>query len=249
MKSSAIKSILIVAIIFIALPQSAYGMHISEGFLPPQWCLLWYVVAIPFIAWGVKSIKKQTSQNSKIKILLGVAGGFTFLLSALKLPSLTGSCSHMTGTGLGAILFGPAVMSVLGLIVLLFQTLLLAHGGISTLGANVCSMGIFGPLMSWGIYRMGMSLKINRSVTIFAATSIGSLFTYCVTAFQLAIAFQSVDGSVLASFIKFISVFGITQVPLSIIEGLVSVMIFNFIKSYNEEEVNLLTVKQSDKCN
>ena len=33
----------------------------------------------------------------------------------------------MTGTGLGAILFGPAAVSILGLIVLLFQSILLAH--------------------------------------------------------------------------------------------------------------------------
>ena len=65
-----------------------------------------------------------------------------FVLSALKIPSLTGSCSHPTGVGLGAILFGPSVMSVLGTIILLFQSLLLAHGGLTTLGANAFSMAI-----------------------------------------------------------------------------------------------------------
>lgn len=35
----------------------------------------------------------------------------------------------MTGTGLAAILFGPAYAAVLGLIVLVFQAVLLAHGG------------------------------------------------------------------------------------------------------------------------
>ncbi len=59
-----------------------------------------------------------------------------FVLSALKIPSVTGSCSHPTGVGLGAIMFGPSVMFVLGTIVLIFQALLLAHGGITTLGAN-----------------------------------------------------------------------------------------------------------------
>ncbi len=56
-----------------------------------------------------------------------------FVLSALKLPSVTGSCSHPTGVGLAAILFGPTAASVLGLIVLLFQALLLAHGGLTTI--------------------------------------------------------------------------------------------------------------------
>lgn len=36
--------------------------------------------------------------------------------------------------------------TILGGIVLLFQALLLAHGGLTTLGANTVSMGIVGPL-------------------------------------------------------------------------------------------------------
>ena len=63
-------------------------------------------------------------------MLLAFAGAFIFVLSALKLPSVTGSCSHPTGTGLGAILFGPLPMAVMGCIALLFQALLLAHGGL-----------------------------------------------------------------------------------------------------------------------
>ncbi len=39
-------------------------------------------------------------------------------------------------------------MAVLGAIVLVFQALLLAHGGLSTLGANVFSMAIAGPWVS-----------------------------------------------------------------------------------------------------
>ena len=48
--------------------------------------------------------------------------------SAIKLPSVTGSSSHPTGTGLGAILFGPSAVAPIGAVVLLFQALLLAHG-------------------------------------------------------------------------------------------------------------------------
>lgn len=232
----------VVLVVAFIIPQYVYGMHIAEGFLAPQWCLMWVALTLPFLGWGLYSIKKQTAHNHKIKILLGVAGAFTFLLSALKLPSVTGSCSHMTGTGLGAILFGPAIMSVLGLVVLLFQTLMLAHGGLTTLGANTFSMGIAGPFLCWGLYVFMMWLRVNRSVTVFVATFAGSLFTYCVTAFQLALAFPGVNGSIAGSFIKFVSVFGVTQLPLSIIEGLVSVMVFRFIQLHNPDELLALNV-------
>jgi cobalt/nickel transport system permease protein len=36
-------------------------------------------------------------------------------------------------------------MAILGAIVLLFQALLLAHGGLTTIGANIFSMAIVGP--------------------------------------------------------------------------------------------------------
>lgn len=44
-------------------------------------------------------------------------------------------------------------MVVMGSIVLLFQALLLAHGGLTTLGANAMSMAVVGPLVAYGIYR------------------------------------------------------------------------------------------------
>ena len=62
-----------------------------------------------------------------------MAAAFIFVISSLKIPSVTGSCSHMTGTALGAILFGASPVAVLGIIVLLFQAILLAHGGLTTL--------------------------------------------------------------------------------------------------------------------
>ena len=121
-------------------------MHIMEGFLPINHAIGWSVASLPFIAYGIRSIKKRIAANPEQRMLLGVAAAFSFVLSAMKLPSVTGSCSHPTGTGLGSLLFGPAAMAPIGAVVLLFQAILLAHGGLSTLGANVFSMAIAGPL-------------------------------------------------------------------------------------------------------
>jgi hypothetical protein len=45
-------------------------------------------------------------------------------------------------------------MALLGTVVLLFQALLLAHGGLTTLGANAFSMAIVGPWAGYGAYRL-----------------------------------------------------------------------------------------------
>jgi cobalt/nickel transport system permease protein len=92
----------------------AQAMHIMEGFLPVQWAIFWWLVALPFFVLGVRSLTRITQENPELKLLIALSGAFSFVLSALKIPSVTGSCSHPTGTGLGAVLFGPQVMTVLG---------------------------------------------------------------------------------------------------------------------------------------
>lgn len=169
--------------------------------------------------------------------MLAMAGAFVFVLSSLKIPSVTGSCSHMTGTGLGAILFGPSAVSILGIIVLLFQAILLAHGGVTTLGANTFSMAIAGPFVTFAIYKVCQKLKVNKHVGIFLAAFLGDLVTYCVTSFQLAIAYPSATGGTPASALKFLAVFAPTQVPLAIIEGILTVVIIIGLETYAKTEL------------
>ena len=116
-------------------------MHIMEGFLPLQWCIVWWIIALPCLMLGIYQLKKLVDLDREALPLLGVTGGFIFILSSLKLPSVTGSCSHPTGTGLSTISFGPWITSVICMIVLLFQSLFLAHGGLSVLGAEYCLNG------------------------------------------------------------------------------------------------------------
>ena len=153
--------------LYFGLMPAANAMHIMEGYLPVGFCVVWGVICLPFLAAGFMSIKKVLNENRKALILLAMSGAFIFVISSLKIPSVTGSCSHMTGTGLGAILFGPAAVSVLGIIVLLFQAILLAHGGLTTIGANTFSMAVAGPLVSYGIYKVCKKMNLNTYVTIF----------------------------------------------------------------------------------
>jgi len=220
------------------------AMHIMEGYLPVRYCILWGVVSLPFLVAGYFSIKKTLARSRRSMTLLAMSGAFIFVISSLKIPSVTGSCSHMTGTGLGAILFGASAVSILGIIVLLFQAILLAHGGLTTLGANTFSMAIAGPLVSLGLYKLSKKLKINKHVGIFIAAAVGDLFTYCVTSVQLALAYPSAEGGVAASAVKFLSVFAPTQVPLAVVEGILTVVIMMGLETYAKAELNDLGYMQ-----
>lgn len=232
------------AYLVLGSPTPARAMHIMEGFLPVQWAIFWWVVALPFIVLGARSLGRITREHPELKLLLALAGAFSFVLSALKIPSVTGSCSHPTGTGLGSILFGPLAMSVLGTLVLLFQAVLLAHGGLTTLGANAFSMAIVGPWVAFGIYRLMVRWGRQR-IGIFLAAALGNLATYIVTSIQLAIAFPAASGGIFASFIKFAGIFALTQVPLAISEGLLTVLVWNWLQSYATSELQELKLLQA----
>ena len=166
MKKSNLKWSLIAAFMLMTTPVISNAMHIMEGFLPVKWALIWWVIFIPFFVIGLKNITKIVKEKPKKKLLLALCGAFVFVLSALKIPSVTGSCSHPTGVGLAAVLFGPSVTVVLGTIVLIFQALLLAHGGITTLGANSFSMAIVGPLVSFGVWKL-LKNKVDKKLQYF----------------------------------------------------------------------------------
>lgn len=221
----------------LGVTQGVSAMHIMEGYLSPGWCIGWGALCIPFLILGLIRIRQTVSHHRKTLILLAMAGAYTFVLSALKIPSVTGSSSHPTGTGLSAILFGPAVTAVIGIIVLLFQATLLAHGGLSTLGANTFSMAIAGPLVSFGVYKLCKKLKVNRFVGVFLAASLGDLFTYCITSIQLGLDHPSEAGGVLASIGKFMGIFAVTQIPLAIVEGLLTVVIVIALETYAKPEL------------
>jgi cobalt/nickel transport system permease protein len=222
-------------------------MHIMEGFLPLQWAVFWWVVAVPCLIFGVYRLNKILAANRDALALLGVTGGFIFILSSLKLPSVTGSCSHPTGTGLSAICFGPWITSVVCAIVLLFQALFLAHGGLSTLGANVVSMGIVGPLVGYGIYRLFRDTRVNLYITVFLVCVLADLFTYVTTSLELALAYPAVTGGVASSFILFLGIFAITQVPLAIVEGVVLTLVFKYIVQLKPEILLALKVFTDEK--
>ncbi len=222
-------------------------MHIMEGFLPVEHAVGWSLAAAPFVAYGLHSVNRRVRDNPEQRMLLGVATAFSFVLSALKLPSVTGSCSHPTGTGLGALMFGPAAMAPIGAVVLLFQALLLAHGGLTTLGANVFSMAVVGPFVAYAVFQLLHRCRAGFSVSVFAAAALADLATYLATSVQLALAFPDPVGGMSASFAKFAGIFALTQIPVAISEGLLTVLVLNAVRRFNPVELRSLIGGGKDK--
>jgi cobalt/nickel transport system permease protein len=216
-------------------------MHIMEGFLPSPWWELWTIIAFPIVAYGIYRLSKITKEHPEAKPLLALMGAFIFILSALKLPSVTGSSSHPTGSGLAAVIFGPSVASVLSVIVLVFQALLLAHGGLTTLGANTLSMGIVGPAIAFVVWIIGRKVRLPNSAVVFVAVALSDLGTYVVTSAQLALAVP-IAGNVFDSFLTFGAIYAVTQIPLAIGEAIIAVLLFDFLVKYKGKLLSSMKV-------
>ena len=213
------------------LPASAWAMHISEGILPVGWAAGWFVVALPFVAWGVRDIRRRSAESAYYKSLTGLMGAAVFVISCLPIPVPgTGSCAHPTGTGLAAIFIGPAPTVVIAAIALGLQALFLSHGGLSTLGANIMSMGIGGAFAGYYVFRLCRGLGLPVWGAAFAAGLLSDWGTYTLTSLELAAAladpanFLKMLATILLAFVP-------TQVPLGILEGFISAGAYSFILS------------------
>jgi len=110
------------------------------------------------------------------------------------------------------------------------------------LGANAFSMAVVGPFMAYSTYRLIMQVSGAQKVAIFLAAALANLITYVVTSVQLALAFPAATGGIMASFLKFAGIFAVTQIPLAISEGLLTVLVWNWLMSYSREELAVLNL-------
>ncbi|MCL6473047.1 MAG: energy-coupling factor ABC transporter permease [Firmicutes bacterium] len=217
------------AITLAAVSTPAYAMHISEGILPLPWASFWFFVVIPFIAKGILEIKKGSKQIAAFVPLVGMVSAAVFIISAMPIPVPTaGTCSHPAGTGLAAILIGPFATVVATSISLLIQALFLAHGGITTWGANIFSMGIIGAFSGYAVFKVFAKLKLPLVPAAFLAGLISDWATYTATSLELALGISS-KMHFLGLFKAILVAFIPTQLPLGILEGFAAAGFFAFV--------------------
>ncbi len=204
---------------FLATASDACAMHISEGILPVSWAGLWFGAALPFVAYGLYALKKASQEDLSMKPLVGLMAAVVFIISCMPVPVPTaGTCSHPCGTGISGILLGPAISVLVAAAALLIQALFLSHGGLSTWGANIVSMGIVGSFTGFITFRILRTMKVNMAVAGFMAGLFADWATYLATSAELAAGIRG-DAPFVPLFSKILIAFIPTQLPLGILEG------------------------------
>ncbi|MGO9116358.1 MAG: energy-coupling factor ABC transporter permease [Desulfomonilaceae bacterium] len=225
--------------------QPARAMHISEGILPPQWAALWFALAIPFIAWGLRDLRVRSKEEPHLKSMVGLVGAAVFVISCMPIPVPTaGTCSHPCATGMAAIFIGPTLTVVVASIALTLQALFLAHGGLTTLGANILSMGVMGAFTGYGVFILARRLGASWFVAAFLAGVLSDWVVYAGTSFFLATALHG-DGSLGTMFLTILVAFVPTQVPLGILEGIISASAYRFVQIRRPEILVMLAKEET----
>ncbi|GFO58560.1 hypothetical protein GMST_08850 [Geomonas silvestris] len=200
----------------------AFAMHISEGILPFDWAVLWSVLVLPFVALGVRQLNALSRDDLSLKPLVGLLAAVVFIISCMPIPVPTaGTCSHPCGTGVSAILVGPLASVLISAVALLIQALFLAHGGLSTLGANVFSMGVVGSFLGWFTFKALRRMGASLGVAGFLAGILADWGTYATTSLILAAGIRG-NSPFLPLFSKVVIAFIPTQLPLGILEGVIT---------------------------
>ncbi len=199
--------------------QNVHAMHISEGILPFNWAALWSIIAAPFVAYGLYRLRKLSAVDLSFKPLVGLMAAVVFIISCMPIPVPTaGTCSHPCGTAISGILVGPAISILVAAVALLIQALFLAHGGLSTWGADIVSMGVMGSFTGYFPFKALRSMKINMAVSGFVAGLLADWATYFTTSIELASGIKG-DSPFMPLFWKILIAFIPTQLPLGILEG------------------------------
>lgn len=231
------RSVQIAATTVLLTAPGVYAMHIAEGILPFQWATAWYLVSLPFLARGLFVLRKRSAENPLFKVLVALVGAAVFIISCMPIPVPTaGTCSHPVGTGLAAILIGPSLTVVVTSIALLLQALFLAHGGLTTLGADIVSMGVAGAFAGYGVFLLVRRFGGSIWLAAFLAGICSDWATYLVTSFELASGLAS-NGSFTTLFPAIVVAFVPTQIPLGILEGVITAIAVRFVMSRRPELV------------
>ncbi len=214
--------VLLLMALVLFVPSDAFAMHIAEGLLPARWAILWWAVALPFFFFGLFKLKKISLDDMTFKPLAGLLAAVVFIISAMPVPvPVVGSVSHPTGIGLTTVLFGPWISVVIAAAALLMQALFMAHGGLSTLGGNVLSMGVVGALCGYVAFRTLRGVGFGLFPAALVAGIVADWTTYIATSAVLALGIRGSEPF-MPLFIKIVLAFIPAQVPIGILEGFVT---------------------------
>ncbi|MDD3858447.1 MAG: cobalt transporter CbiM [Methanoculleus sp.] len=162
-------------------------MHIPDAFIPMGQALVYWVIALIFIALALRWARRSMGEE-KIPLVAVLAAGI-FAIQALNIPIPWGTSGHMVGAALAAIVLGSPYAGVFVLtLVLLVQGVIFGDGGITVMGANIVNMGVVGGFIGYYGYTAIKGVIGNAYAAAFIAGWASLFISAILCAVELAVA-------------------------------------------------------------
>lgn len=204
-------------------------MHLAEGVLPLSHAVAWSALAAPTVVWSLRSEQRARREGSSSTVIMAGVTSLLFAGTLLPLPvPVVGATSHICLTPVLALVVGVRRIVWPTFFVLLLQAVFFAHGGLTTLGVNVLTLGLLGPLTTVGLWALLRRLGVYGALSLALACGVGGLSVYAADAAMLAAALSDVTapattfGAVLVGLAP-------VQIPLAVLEGVASVGIVRLL--------------------
>jgi len=162
-----------------------FALHIPDGFLPPAFCLLGWLLAVPAVLWALRRSAASPESDSRVP-LMGMLAAFTFVAQSLQFPVPGGTSAHLQGSALVALALGPAASLLVLSVVIAMQALIFGDGGLLVMGWNIVNMALVGALAACSFAWIGQKLRLPTALWAFVAAWFSIELSTLATCLELA---------------------------------------------------------------
>ena len=190
-------------------------MHLSDGLIPLWQAAIYWILTIAILALYMYKLSK-TEEKEKVMVNTAILAAVTIAASSISIPSPFGVPIHLFIIPLVVILLGPLSGVMVAFLCFIVQYFILGMGGMTSLGANVVTMGIVMSFSTYYFYKF--TAELDDRLSIFSGTFMGIIMA---TVAQILI--------MLAAGVATLEVLLATLVPFYLFVGIVEGVINIFI--------------------
>ena len=201
-------------------------MHIPDGWVDLPTSVGAGVVAVA--GTGAAARRAAAALREKATTLPAVVAAYVLVAQLLVIPVGFGTSAHLIGTGLAALLVGPAVAIVCVTVVVVVQALVLADGGVTAIGLNVINDGLVPALVTWGLFLAVRPWVASQRRRVAAAAGVAAAIGSLAAAGAATLAFVLGGTDAVPAHIVAASMGG-AQLGVAVLEGVLTALILTTI--------------------
>lgn len=160
-------------------------MHIRDGILAPEVCLVAGALSLGAITYSLRRLRFDLEDRAVP--LTGMMAAIVFAGQMVNFPLFGLPVSgHLLGGVLAAVMLGPWAGCLAISMVLIVQAILFSDGGLMSLGANILNMGVVGAWGGYAVYATirrilgnGAAATVSASVIAAWLSVLGAAALFC----------------------------------------------------------------------